>query len=126
MELVADGDLTMLKITPPQTKDRTSRLQGVDEQAPPRSLDTLGGMKHAAVTNDDGDRVSHGWSQLDIAKHATNTFITSLEDDDLVSVHVVPRTGAKTRPRVDAVRRGGEDAGGAGGRLRCAPSARPT
>ena len=49
----------------------------------------------AEVTNDDGDRVSHGWSQLDIAKHATNTFITSLEDDDLVSVKSTHRTAPR-------------------------------
>ena len=93
MELVADGDLTMLKITPPQTKD--GRV-GATKGAYCFVIDVSGSMNAAAeVTNDDGDRVSHGWSQLDIAKHATNTFITSLEDDDLVSV-VTYSDGAKT------------------------------
>ena len=40
----------------------------------------------AQVTTDDGDKVNHGWSQLDIAKHSTNTFVSSLGDDDYVSV----------------------------------------
>ena len=93
MELLADGDLTMLKITPPQTKD--GRV-GATKGAYCFVIDVSGSMNAAAeVTNDDGDRVSHGWSQLDIAKHATNTFITSLEDDDLVSV-VTYSDGAKT------------------------------
>ena len=38
----------------------------------------------AEVQQEDGDKVNHGWSQLDIAKHSTNTFVTSLEDDELV------------------------------------------
>ena len=83
----------MLKITPPQTKD--GRV-GATKGAYCFVIDVSGSMNAAAeVTNDDGDRVSHGWSQLDIAKHATNTFITSLEDDDLVSV-VTYSDGAKT------------------------------
>ena len=40
----------------------------------------------AQVTTDDGDKVNHGWSQLDIAKHSTNTFVSSLEDGDYFSV----------------------------------------
>ena len=40
----------------------------------------------ADVKNDDGDKVSMGFCLLDIAKHATNTFISSLEDDDFVAV----------------------------------------
>ena len=40
----------------------------------------------AQVTTNDGDKVDHGWSQLDIAKHSTNTFISSLEDGDFFSV----------------------------------------
>ena len=48
----------------------------------------------AEVTTDDGDKVNHGWSQLDIAKHSTNTFVSSLGDDDYVSV-VVYSDGAR-------------------------------
>merc|ERR1719271_694069 len=50
-------------------------------------VDVSGSMQSAAdVKNDDGDQVALGFSMLDIAKHAANTFITSLEDDDLVAV----------------------------------------
>ena len=51
----------------------------------------------AQVTTDDGDKVNHGWSQLDIAKHSTNTFVASLEDEDYVSV-VTYSDGATVRP----------------------------
>ena len=50
----------------------------------------------ASVTTDDGDKVNHGWSQLDIAKHSTNTFVSSLEDDDYFSV-VTYSDGANVR-----------------------------
>ena len=40
----------------------------------------------AEITTDDGDRVSHGWSQLDISKHACNTVVSSLDEDDYVAV----------------------------------------
>lgn len=40
----------------------------------------------ASITTDDGDKVNHGWSQLDIAKHSTNTFVSSLEDGDYFAV----------------------------------------
>ena len=40
----------------------------------------------AEVTTDDGDRVSHGWSQLDISKHACNTIVSSLDENDHVAV----------------------------------------
>ena len=52
----------------------------------------------AMTTSDDGDKVNHGWSQLDIAKHSTNTFVSSLEDDDFVSV-VTYSDGANVRAR---------------------------
>ena len=50
----------------------------------------------AQITTDDGDKVNHGWSQLDIAKHSTNTFVSSLADDDYVSV-VTYSDGANVR-----------------------------
>mmetsp|Transcript_50153 Transcript_50153/g.115753 ORF Transcript_50153/g.115753 Transcript_50153/m.115753 type:complete len:647 (-) Transcript_50153:773-2713(-) len=40
----------------------------------------------AQVTSDDGDKVNHGWSQLDIGKHSTNTFIASLGAEDFVTL----------------------------------------
>ena len=52
----------------------------------------------AQITTDDGDKVNHGWSQLDIAKHSTNTFVASLGDDDYVSI-VTYSDGANVRAR---------------------------
>jgi len=50
-------------------------------------IDVSGSMgAEAAVTNDDGDKVTHGFSLLDIAKHATNTFVESLGGDDAISI----------------------------------------
>ena len=50
----------------------------------------------ATITVEDGDKVNHGWSQLDIAKHSTNTFVSSLGDEDYVSV-VTYSDGANVR-----------------------------
>jgi len=50
----------------------------------------------ASITTDDGDKVNHGWSQLDIAKHSTNTFVSSLQDGDYFSV-VTYSDAAKAR-----------------------------
>ena len=55
----------------------------------------------AQITTDDGDKVNHGWSQLDIAKHSTNTFVASLGDDDYVSI-VTYSDGANVRARAQA------------------------
>ena len=55
----------------------------------------------ASITTDDGDKVNHGWSQLDIAKHSTNTFISSLGDEDFICV-VTYSDGANVRPRASA------------------------
>ena len=41
----------------------------------------------ATVTSTDGDKINHGWSQLDIAKHAISTFISALSSDDWVAIH---------------------------------------
>jgi len=71
-------------ITPPQTIDGNI---SVGKGAYCFVIDVSGSMNAAAsVTTDDGDKVNHGWSQLDIAKHSTNTFVSSLEDDDYFSV----------------------------------------
>lgn len=40
----------------------------------------------AKVVNDDGDRVTHGWSQLDIVKHAACTYVMSLGASDYVCI----------------------------------------
>lgn len=50
-------------------------------------IDISGSMNEAAaITQDTGEKVKHGWSQLDIAKHSTNTFISSLGEADYVCV----------------------------------------
>jgi hypothetical protein len=50
-------------------------------------IDNSGSMNSAAtVTTDDGDKVNHGWSTLDIAKHSMNTFIQSLDEVDHVKI----------------------------------------
>ena len=51
---------------------------------------------NTSVSTDDGDKVNHGWSQLDIAKHSTNTFISSLGDDDFICI-VTYSDGANVR-----------------------------
>merc|ERR550514_1325041 len=40
----------------------------------------------AKVTNNDGDKVSHGWSLLDIVKHAACTYVQSLGAADFLCV----------------------------------------
>ena len=40
----------------------------------------------ATITTDDGDKVDHGFTVLDIAKHAMCTYVASLDDDDWVCV----------------------------------------
>ena len=50
-------------------------------------IDNSGSMNSAAtITTDDGDKVNHGWSTLDIAKHSMNTFIQSLDGGDNVKI----------------------------------------
>jgi len=56
-------------------------------------IDNSGSMNSQATTvNDDGDKVDHGWSLLDITKHATSTVIMSMGDDDWVSLTVYSST----------------------------------
>jgi hypothetical protein len=40
----------------------------------------------AKITNDAGDKVSHGWSLLDIVKHAACTYVASLSASDFLCV----------------------------------------
>merc|ERR1719502_1433705 len=75
----------LVRVEPPQTNDIPNF--NVGKGAYCFVIDVSGSMNAAAqITTDDGDKVNHGWSQLDIAKHSTNTFVASLEDDDYVSV----------------------------------------
>jgi len=75
----------LVRLTPPQTA--TMAAAKPTKGAYCFVVDVSGSMQSAAdVKNDDGDKVSLGFCLLDIAKHATNTFITSLEADDYVAV----------------------------------------
>ena len=40
----------------------------------------------AEITTDGGEKMGFGWSLLDIAKHATSTFISTLGDEDLLTI----------------------------------------
>ena len=73
-------DMPVLAAPPACMAPRVASLAS-DPRGAGRSMNAA-----ASVTTDDGDKVNHGWSQLDIAKHSTNTFISSLEDDDYFSV----------------------------------------
>jgi hypothetical protein len=86
LELQRQAHFTMATITPPQTT-------GASPEASPTSgahclvLDVSGSMSsQATITNDDGDKVSHGFTLLDIVKHATCTYIASLSASDFVRV----------------------------------------
>uniref|UniRef100_A0A7S2FWU2 VWFA domain-containing protein n=1 Tax=Haptolina brevifila TaxID=156173 RepID=A0A7S2FWU2_9EUKA len=84
LSLTKMDDGFMATIVPPQTIDDNI---SVGKGAYCFVIDVSGSMNAAAsITTDDGDKVNHGWSQLDIAKHSTNTFVSSLEDDDYFSV----------------------------------------
>jgi len=88
MRLIRDPDepdSVLVQINPPQTASLGSVKP--TKGAYCFVVDISGSMCTAAdVKNDDGDKVSLGFCLLDIAKHAVNTFITSLEDDDYVAV----------------------------------------
>ena len=100
MELVAASGGHYVRITPPQTNDIPNFEAGKGAYC--FVIDVSGSMNAAAqITTDDGDKVNHGWSQLDIAKHSTNTFISSLGDEDFICV-VTYSDGANVRPYASA------------------------
>jgi len=81
LETIPNGtNMSMVRIIPTQTSQVSiPTMKGCYSF----SIDNSGSMNSAAtVTNDDGDKVNHGWSLLDIAKHATNSFISSLDEND--------------------------------------------
>ena len=48
-------------------------------------VDISGSMGASArVTDDVGEKIDHGWTVLDIAKHAASTYVESLEDGDFL------------------------------------------
>ena len=78
------------RVCEPRTGNSTAHLVGTASPLP-RSMNAA-----ASITTEDGDKVSHGWSQLDIAKHSTNTFVSSLAADDYFCV-VTYSDGANVR-----------------------------
>jgi len=84
LSAVLSSDEVLVRLTPPQSKDgRLNATRGAYLYV----IDVSGSMNASAdVTTEDGDKVSHGWSLLDIAKHATCTCVACLGDEDWVSV----------------------------------------
>lgn len=80
-----EDSFQMCEIIPPQTNSGNDYK--VSQGYYCIVIDNSGSMDSpATVTTDDGDRVNHGWSILDIAKHAVNTFIQSLDMGDYVYI----------------------------------------
>lgn len=111
IKLQQQGCFTMATLTPPQTNSATLPTSGTEgsgwfagwlssspsspQTLSPTSgahclvLDVSGSMTaEAKVTNDDGDKVSHGFTLLDIVKHATCTYVASLSASDWVRLVV--------------------------------------
>lgn len=84
LELTQRGKLTLATLTPPQTLDRPSRPTN---GAHCLVIDVSFSMEDlTTVTSDDGDKVNHGFTVLDIAKHACCTYVASLDEGDWVCV----------------------------------------
>jgi len=83
---VAEENLVSLQVVPPQYGDTTNH----DKLVPTNTvmvIDISGSMNGAAtVTNDDGDKINHGWNLLDIVKHASNTISRILCENDRLSI----------------------------------------
>ena len=74
-------NIRMTRVIPTQTNQQSNSIpmNGLYSA----SLDVSGSMYNpATVTNDDGDKINHGWSQLDIGKHSTCAFINGLGPQD--------------------------------------------
>jgi len=79
--------LGMVRLIPQQTHT----MQNITPMKGMYSLviDNSGSVGAAAtMVNNDGDKVDNGWSQLDIAKHSTNTFVNSLDSQDYVTLTI--------------------------------------
>lgn len=76
--------LTLATFTPPQTQDQpVAPTKGAHCLV----IDVSFSMEElATVKTEDGDAVNHGFTMLDIAKHAMCTYVASLSDDDWVCV----------------------------------------
>merc|ERR1719355_503878 len=75
---------TLITITPPQTHGTdTPPTKGAHTLV----IDVSYSMDdEAKITNDDGDKCSHGFSLLDVVKHAACTYIQSLTSEDYLSI----------------------------------------
>ena len=84
LSLITHDECALARIVPSQTKHGgVGPTKGIYCFV----IDVSGSMHSPAeVTTDDGDKISHGWSQLDIGKHSTNAFVSSLDADDYVSI----------------------------------------
>ena len=74
----------LVEVMPPQSTDR-----GLDPALGAYCLliDVSYSMSHEAqVTTDEGEKTGFGYSLLDIAKHATSTFISTMSDGDYVTI----------------------------------------
>ena len=82
LSLITHDECALARIVPSQTKHGgVGPTKGIYCFV----IDVSGSMHSPAeVTTDDGDKISHGWSQLDIGKHSTNAFVSSLDADDYV------------------------------------------
>jgi len=79
------NDATLITITPPQT--RGIATVKATNGAHCLVLDVSYSMDdEAKVVNDSGDRVTHGWSLLDIVKHAACTYVQSLGPSDYLCI----------------------------------------
>ena len=83
LELVADGAGTLMCTMVPPSSVGARPTSGAYVFV----VDTSGSMgSEAELKTEDGDQISHGWSVLDIAKHAIRTFIGCLDVDDYVTI----------------------------------------
>ena len=87
LSLIKSGsnDATLITITPPQTRGNANVK--ATNGAHCLVLDVSYSMDdEAKVVNDSGDRVTHGWSLLDIVKHAACTYVQSLGHSDYLCI----------------------------------------
>jgi hypothetical protein len=80
-------EIGMVRFSPQQTSNspNISSMKGFYSLV----IDNSGSVGSAAtVISDDGDKVDNGWSQLDIAKHSTNAFVLSLDQNDYVTLTI--------------------------------------
>ena len=96
VDLQRQGCLTMATITPPQTNSTAAAPTRV---AVCLVLDVSGSMMSTAeVTNDAGEKISYGFTLLDIVKHATLAYIGSLGASDWIRIVEYGSLAAEVAP----------------------------